>query len=254
MTRNNKITAIVLAKNEESMIKKCLKALSFCDEVLVIDDYSLDKTPDIARSCGARVYRHHLKNNFAQQRNFGLSKAQNPWVLFIDADEIVSVQLKKEILQQVLREDVQGFYITRRDYFLNHQMRSSEFGSQKLLRLARVDVKTTLWTRSVHEVWPVEGKTDVLMSHLFHYSHSSMDQVITQISFHAQLHGAERGREIGEISVLRVVFYPVGKFLQNFILRSGYRDSTYGFVAIVFMSFHSFLSWSSIWINQQSKK
>src|SRR5258706_16237953 len=95
------ITAIILAKNEENNISECVKSTSFCDEILVIDDNSTDKTVSIAKKLGTKVISHSLNNNFSAQRNFGLSQAMNEWVLFIDADERVSNELQNEIISAV---------------------------------------------------------------------------------------------------------------------------------------------------------
>src|SRR2546423_7584770 len=102
------ISAVVLAKNEEKNIKACLESLSWCDELIVIDDNSTDKTVDIARQKGARIYTHPLNNDFAQQRNFGLDKAKGDWVLFVDADERVPSALWYEIMQRT-NEPIDGY-------------------------------------------------------------------------------------------------------------------------------------------------
>src|SRR3990167_10188640 len=94
------LSVIVLTKNEEHMIADCLKCVSFADEVVVIDDMSTDKTAQTARKSGAKVFERKL-NNFASQRNFGLSKASGDWVLFIDADERVPDELFKEIYEAI---------------------------------------------------------------------------------------------------------------------------------------------------------
>lgn len=95
-----KLSAVVLAKNEQDSIADCLKRLAFADEVIVIDDMSEDQTVEIAKKSGARVYIRKL-DDFASQRNFGLSKAGGKWVLFIDADELVPVDLEREIMSQI---------------------------------------------------------------------------------------------------------------------------------------------------------
>jgi len=94
------LSAVILAKNEEENILQSIESVNFCDEIIVIDDYSKDKTTEIARNHGANVFRRRLNNDFASQRNFGLQKAKGEWVLFLDADERVSENLKKEILKK----------------------------------------------------------------------------------------------------------------------------------------------------------
>src|SRR2546430_14337530 len=111
------ISAIILTKNEEKNIKACLEGLLWCDEVIIIDDYSEDKTVAIAKQKGAKVHLHDLNNNFSEQRNLGLEKAKGEWVLFVDADECVSSALAYEIMHQVLDQlaGYSAYYINRRD-------------------------------------------------------------------------------------------------------------------------------------------
>src|SRR3989338_6025984 len=99
------LSAVVLTKNEEKNIERCLKALDFCNEIIVVDDYSTDNTKNqISKiknqndKLNIKILNNNLNNDFAQQRNFGLLKSSNDWVLFIDADEEVSKELKKEIV------------------------------------------------------------------------------------------------------------------------------------------------------------
>src|SRR5438876_7021178 len=93
------ISAIILTKNEEKNIQACLENLSWCEQVIVIDDCSVDKTVDIARKKGAEVHIHRLEGDFSKQRNFGLQKAKGEWVLFLDADERIPQPLWYEIMQ-----------------------------------------------------------------------------------------------------------------------------------------------------------
>ena len=117
------ISAIVLAKNEADKLDCCLKSLSWCREIIVIDDFSQDKTRLIAKKHRARVFKHRLANDFSQQRNFGLEKAKFNWILFLDADEQVSPALKKEISLLLKNpsklNQYAGFKIKRKDKFLD---------------------------------------------------------------------------------------------------------------------------------------
>src|SRR4030065_1498012 len=100
------ITAVILCRNEEERISNCLNSVTWCDEIIVVDDYSTDQTIQVIESFKqknnqVRLYQRSLKADFAGQRNFSLSKVKNKWVLFIDADEIVSSPLRKEIKEEL---------------------------------------------------------------------------------------------------------------------------------------------------------
>ena len=92
-----KISALILAKNEERNIKACIETLSFADEILVIDDFSTDKTKEIAESLGARVIQHGMNGDWGKQQTFAIKNARYEWVLFVDADERISKPLAKEV-------------------------------------------------------------------------------------------------------------------------------------------------------------
>ena len=90
-----KITALILAKNEERNIEDCIKTVQFCDEVLVIDDFSTDRTKELAEGLGARVLQRSMNGDWGGQQTFAIQSAAHPWVLFVDADERISEALKK---------------------------------------------------------------------------------------------------------------------------------------------------------------
>jgi len=254
------LSAVILTKNEADKISSLIKSLSFADEVVVIDDYSTDKTTSYAKKLKARVYKRHLNNDFASQRNFGVSKAINKWVLFVDADEIVSKVLAKEILKSIKSKNVNGFYVQRWGYWLGKEMRWGEwssskilkkYGHNKLLRLAKKD--EGIWKRRVHEYWDVKGRVAELKSPLIHKSQSSLKKLLQTASFQAQLHATANKEEGKRATFLHVTTFPLAKFIVSYFFKQGFRDGTHGFVHIALMSFHSFLAWSQLYLDQKQK-
>lgn len=244
------ISAVVLTKNEEQNIRKCLSCLKWCDEILVIDDDSADKTVKIASDLGAKVVRRRLEGDFSFQRNFGLSQTKEDWVFFVDADERVSGELKKEILFSINTKNyVNGFYFKRIDFFPNSPnmgklLRHGEiggvggFGGVKILRLARRNAG--VWVRRVDEKWEVKGKTKTLVHPLLHYPHPSLTEFLTSINERSTLNAQQlikEGKRLNPFEWLK----PKAKFFLNFFFRLGFLDGLPGFVFAVLMSFHSFL-------------
>lgn len=239
------ISAVVLTKNEEKNIKECLESVKWCGEMVVIDDYSEDKTVEIAKNLGANVFKRHLDNNFAVQRNFGLEKAKGDWVLFLDADERVSAELADEIKQVTQKNAdakncVNGFFLKRKDWFGGKWLKHGETAKVRLLRLAKK--RTGRWRRKVHEVWEVKGKIDELKNSLLHYPHPTMNDFLNQINFHSTLHAEALQEEGVKPSLFRLIANPVGKFFQNYFFKLGFLDGTSGFIVAMMMSFHSFLA------------
>lgn len=249
------ISAIVLTKNEEANIKDCLEALAFCDEIIVIDDFSEDDTASEARKLGAKVYERRLAGDFAGQRNFGLGKAKGEWVLFIDADERITPSLREEIIKstnQLINKSQNGFYIKRRDFMWGRELAHGETGSVRLLRLARKDAGK--WRRRVHEVWQVNGPTGEFKHSILHYPHQTLREFLQEVDFYSTVHSEVLLREGKKSNVFKIVIWPVGKFLENWVWHRGFFDGTRGFLVSGMMSFHSFLAWSKLWLQQNKKR
>ena len=208
-----KISAVVLTKNEEKNIQECLKSLNFCDEIIIIDDCSTDKTRKIAKKLEVKVFTRSLNYDFASQRNFGLKKTNNDWVLFVDADERISPTLRAEITNYKLQiTDCFGFYIRRKDYFLGRWLNHGETANIKLLRLVKKG--TGQWKRKVHEFWQIEkGRVGVLRSPLLHYPHPSVSQFLEQINEYTNLNARcfyEKGQRF---QFWQMLFYPQAKLI-----------------------------------------
>lgn len=240
------ISAVILSKNEERNIIDCIESVSFCDEIIVIDDNSEDRTEDIAKKAGATVYTHSLEDNFSKQRNFGLEKATGEWVLFVDADERVPKALQNEIIYKLSKKDgVDGFYLKRDDYFKGKKLRFGETAHVTLVRLARKD--SGLWKGNVHEVWDVKGKTEMLETPLDHFPHQSIDEFLREINFYTDIQAKELFQKKVNVYWYDIIAYPKAKFIQNYFLRLGFRDGTEGMIMAFMMSFHSFLVRGKLW-------
>lgn len=245
------ISAVILSKNEEKNIGECIRGLTFCEEIIVIDDYSSDKTIEIARGLGAIVFQRKLEGDFAAQRNFGLGKATHKWVLFVDADERVNKELKEEMEREIstLNNPFLGYFFKRDDYIFGKKLNFGETASVALLRLARKSVGK--WIRNVHEVWEVQGRTKTLKNSLRHYPHQTLREFINDINFHSDLHAVANYKEGKRSSWIKILFWPRAHGFKNWVLKLGFLDGTEGFVFALMMSFHSFLAWSKLWIYQR---
>lgn len=241
------ITAIILTKNEEKYIEACLESLAWCSEIIVIDDNSSDSTVELAKKRKAIVFTRNLNGDFSAQRNFGLEKASNEWVLFIDADERISLTLQYEIMGQIsstLSEEV-GYFIKRRDVLWGKELQYGEVGNIKLLRLAKKYAGK--WHGKVHEVWKVRGKTATLNNILMHYPHASVNEFLKEINYYTSLRAKELASKKTKVSVLTIVSYPIAKFTLNYFLRLGFLDGIRGLILALLMSFHSFLVRGKLW-------
>jgi glycosyltransferase involved in cell wall biosynthesis len=245
------ITAIVLTKNNAQTIEKTLDSLSWCDEIICIDDFSTDATGDHVKKQKADVYQRHLANDFAAQRNFGLEQAKGDWILFVDSDEIVSEALQREIRETISREGsskkgIQGYFIKRDDIFFGKKLRFGETRNVRLLRLARKNAG--IWKRPVHEYWDIKGATDALENPLVHSSHTDVAQFISKINSYTTINARYLHALGVRSNVLAIIFYPLAKFFWNYFFLLGFLDGTPGAIMAIMMSFHSFLTRAKLYL------
>lgn len=248
------ISAIILTKNEERNIAKCLQSVKWCDEAIVIDDNSSDKTLEIAKKHKAIVYSHPLNNNFSAQRNFGISKARNEWMLFVDSDEVVTDALAYEISSVLgLKKDqnlknLNGFYLKRSDFMWGKQLKYGETGSIKLLRLGRKGFGR--WEGMAHEEWKIDGFKGKLINPLLHFPHQTLSEFLKEINFYTDIRASDLKNKKTRIYPLPILAYPLGKFLVNYFIKRGFMDGVAGLVFAIIMSFHSFLVRAKLWLKK----
>lgn len=242
-----KLSAIVLTKNSERTIAQTLDSLRFCDEIVVIDDYSSDKTLQIASKYKTVIFQRKLQGNFANQRNFGLAKAQNEWVMFVDSDEVVSRQLASEIKKKFSRDNILewGFYLKRHDVMWGRVLSHGEIASVRLLRIG--NKSSGSWKGSVHEIWDIKGKTSDLKNPLLHFPHPSIGEFLSEVNSYTSLRAKELFDTHTLVSSWDIIFYPIGKFFLNYIIRGGFLDGIQGLMFAITMSFHSFLVRAKLW-------
>ncbi len=232
----------ILTHNEEKNIERCLRSVIWAGEILVIDDCSGDQTAALV-SRFSRENRHchlltrKLNGDFAAQRNFALSKTAGDWILFLDADEEVTPELAAEIQQTLAGTPCVGYFIKRSDSFRQRMLRHGETGRVKLLRLGRKEAG--FWRRKVHEFWDIKGKTGELKTPLMHYPHPTVRDFLDSVNYYSGIDAGELAKEGKSFRYWRVVINPLGKFLQNYLLKRGLLDGEAGLVMAWLMSFQS---------------
>lgn len=245
------LTAVVLTKNEEKNIVDCLEGLTFCDEILIIDDNSEDRTAEIAKNLSVKVFTHPLNNDFSGQRNYGLNKARNNWVLFVDADERVSKDLSEEIIKKISEDKNDGFFIKREDTIWGRKMLHGELGNIWLTRLGKKQFGK--WRGIVHENWGIIGRLGKLENKLDHYPHQRLSEFLKEINYYTDLKAKELYLAGKLTKWYSILLYPKSKFILNYILKLGFLDGIPGFIFAIMMSYHSFLVRAKLWtLNQKN--
>ncbi len=240
-----KLSGIILTKNEQQRIEKAIASLSFCDEIIVVDDESIDATRDIAEQGGARVLLHPKNSEFSGQRNWAMEQAKNDWIIFVDADEVVSEELKKEIIDLFSANDqrlMTNYSIPRRDFFWGKELRYGETHGARTQGIIRLIQKGSgVWTGAVHERFIASGNTGSLKNYLDHNSHETLAEFIQDINTYSSIRADELHQQGIQYSTGDVVVTPLAKFIYTYFILRGFLDGPAGFVYSFVMSFHSFL-------------
>jgi glycosyltransferase involved in cell wall biosynthesis len=225
------VSALVLTRNNASIIQRCLRSLSFADEIVVIDAESVDDTAGIARSLGARVVANAWPG-FAAQRRFALAQVQQEWVFMCDSDEEVSPELAREIVAVVAassaREAHAGYRVRRRNQFLGRWMDVGPWARDTQLRLFRKDAARVA-DASVHESVAVDGRVESLAGPLYHYAHPTIADSVQRLNRYTSLQATDRaGRR--RIRALDPLVLPWGTFVRYYFVKGCWRAGVEGFL------------------------
>jgi hypothetical protein len=227
------LTACIIARDEEQRLPACIESLAFCDEVVVVDSGSRDRTREIAAAAGARVFENPWRG-FAVQRNVALDHASGDWALEIDADERVSAELARE-MRELLDDPPAGVRMAAlpmRDVFLGEGLGPAARYPRYRHRLFRRDAFRHDESRTVHEgLWP-DGSTAALQGELTHLLASSLREAHRDAVAYARLEAAQRPRPTARGALFGTVFRPIAKFAYRLLLYGGWRDGWRGAVRI----------------------
>ena len=230
MASHSNLSACIITYNEADRIEACLRSLSFCDELLVVDSHSSDGTRELAAALGARVIARDWPG-YRSQKQFAVDSAAHDWVLCVDADERVSGQLRAEIV--ALRErgfaGAAGWSVPRITEYFGRFLRHGNAYPDRLVRL--FDRRRGGWSgEEIHENTKVTGRIGRLSGHLEHFSYRSLSDHLSRMQRYADLMAQalyERGRRCGLTPVL---VNPQWRFVRGYLLRLGFLDGWRGLV------------------------
>lgn len=232
-----RISACIIAFNEEDRIGACLASVAFCDEVVVVDSRSADGTRDVAREAGARVIERDWPGH-VDQKEFAIRAAQNEWVLCVDADERISEPLRDEIL--ALREagfpGHTGWRMPRMSRYLGRWIRHGTWYPDRQLRL--FDRRRGRWGgHDPHDKVVLEGTVGRLAGDLLHEPYRSLSEHLATIEKYTTIMAEgmyARGRRC---SVLNLITNPALRFVRFYVLKAGFLEGWRGLV-MAFLAAH----------------
>ncbi|MCB1475412.1 MAG: glycosyltransferase family 2 protein [Rhodobiaceae bacterium] len=222
------ISAIIITLDAAAHIESCIRSLSFCDEIIVVDSGSTDGTQGLAEALGAKV-SYNAWPGFGPQKQHALSLATSPWIFSIDADEQVPEELAGEIAAAVSSGTADGYEMPRKSHFLGRWMRHSGWWPDHVLRLARRE-KARFSTDIVHERMIVEGSTARLHGALLHFPIETLQDAYAKINRYAEA-GARKmvaaGKRPGFGAAFGRAFW---SFFSTYLLKRGFLDGREGLI------------------------
>ena len=239
------LSVVMIGQNVSSVLSKSLESVRFMsDDIIYVDDYSIDNSVKIAKKYKCRVYLHESRKDLGKQREWALRKARNEWILLLDADERVSEELARGIIS--LLHSIRPEYIAFRIRFINHFLGKPLYygGEQyKMIRLFRKS-KSKYNSGLVHEKMTFgDGKIGYLNEPILHYSYRSLWQMYCKFTDYA-IREAEQKARAGEKSSLKKIFmYPVHMVWARFVKDEGYKDGLFRLPLDIGFGYMEFLTY-----------
>ncbi len=226
-----KITALIITYNEIGYIEKCIASISFADEIIVVDSYSTDGTYEyLSNHPKVRVIQNPFKN-FTAQKAFTLKQATNDWVLFLDADEVVPENLKKEIRATINNNPKHvAYWFYRKFMFQKERLRFSGWQTDKNYRLFRKSKVNFSDKRIVHETLDIVGTTGKFKNKLTHYCYKDYEVYKNKMMLYGRLKAKEAFNKNKRFSYTLLLLKPIWKFFNSYIIRLGFLDGKKGVV------------------------
>ena len=223
-----RISAVIIAKNEADNLQLSLPRLSWCDEIIVIDDNSTDPTADIAQSFGAKVYQRTF-DGFGTQKRYGVSMAKNDWILNIDADEVLSDELINELKNLNSDNSCHAYNIPIRHVFLGKIFMHGKESAYQHLRLFNKNFGN-FDEATVHEKVKVSGSVLSLKNVILHHSYKNLSHYFTKFNHYTDT-GAKKLKDKGKRRSLIacVLGFPV-YFIKHYFIYGNYLNGWQGFV------------------------
>lgn len=224
-----KISGLIITYNEERHIADVLRCFHFCDEIIVVDSFSQDKTVEIAQTFpNVKVYQHKFED-YTKQRNIALGYAKNDWVLFLDADERTTPELEDEILSTINNPSAKDAYYFYRLFFVGKTtIRYSGTQNDKNFRLFKKSKAHFAHDKKVHETLTVNGSIGHLQNKLLHYSFDNYTTFKEKMLSYGRFKGQELFEKGKTYSVFTQWSKTIFKFIKTYLLKLGFLDGING--------------------------
>ena len=229
MEFTEKISGLIITFNEEKNIQEVLECFHFCDEIIVVDSFSTDKTVVIAARNPKVKIILNVFEDFTKQRNLALEAAKNEWIFFLDGDERTTPKLEKEIIETVKSADAKDAYYFYRTFFVGKKkINFSGTQNDKNYRLFRKSKASYSKNKKVHETLEVNGTIGILKNKLIHYSFEDFEQFKKKMLYYGSLKGSELADKGKKYSIITHWSKVAFKFIKTYFFKLGFLDGVDG--------------------------
>jgi glycosyltransferase involved in cell wall biosynthesis len=242
------LACVVITKNEETNIQECLASVMWATERIVVDAESTDRTADLARADGAKVFVRPWPG-FGAQKNYGIDQVSSEWILIVDADERVPDPLQKEIISRIGAwkiGDPVAYEIPRKNYFYGRWVRYAGVYPDYQIRLFQRG-SARYNNVPVHENLIVQGSIGKLTIPFEHYTERRIRDHFRKFGLYTTLAAEEKGKTVRAVHTRDLLFRPLVVFFKSYVLKQGFRDGVRGLIVSVFASMYTFVKYAKLW-------
>jgi glycosyltransferase involved in cell wall biosynthesis len=240
------LTVVTIAKNEEENIENCIKsAAGWAREHIVVDDFSTDRTVEIAKANGAVVFQRKMDIE-GVHRNWAYAKAENKWVLSLDADEEVTPELKDEISRVINSDEYVVYNVPLRTYIGGYWVRHGGWYPGRKDRLFMKD-EFKYEETGVHPRVFYKGKCGRLKADIIHKGYKDFTELFRGLNSQTALEAQKWFNERRKIGFARMLWKACDRFFRAYVRKKGYKDGIIGFVVAMQSSLYQVFSYVKYW-------
>lgn len=252
-----KISALLITYNEERHIEKFLEEAWYADEIIVVDSESTDKTRELAVKNPKVTFITRKFNNFTDQKNFAIEKANNEWITFYDADERIPRALVNEMIEEIQKDEADTFYVYRKFYFVDKHIKFSGWHNDRAVRLFKKSKNRYGNDRLVHEQIISQGRIKYLKNRLDHYSYHSVEEYERKLAQYSHLRARELFARGLKPNLFHYLIKPWYRFVSHYFIRFGFLDGREGYIISRLLAhsvFKRYLFLNKMWENEKNRK
>ncbi len=250
-----KLSVTIITLNEEKNLPSCIASVrKLADEIIIVDSGSTDRTIEIARKHGAKIYYRKF-DNYANQKNFALKLASGKWILSLDADEQIEPELGDEI-HSILTDHESSFIaytIPRKNIIFRKFIKYTRWQPELDRHIWLWKKNNGMWIGDVHEEVEVNGNVGKLINAKIHYQYNTVSEFLEMTNSYSELESSEKVKRKVKYSFARMIINPIYNFGVRYIYRLGFLDGWRGFVLSYLMAIYHLELWVKVWEKERRR-